>query len=267
MVKLCVLDLDGTLLRGGQLLESDRKSLLDIQKLGVTVMLATGRNMQDASEFVEKLQLKEHQGIVAYSDGQYIYDFNDGIYREFEHLTYTEDVQYIYGLYTGKRALSLFCKNADYVVFRSAFSKEYMMHHLKKLCSRSKARALVFHKKYSIEDIDEIAIYAAERDLDVPKLKLDYDVVFANDKQRYELKHRNVNKARAVKEIAAKYQLTDEEIAVFGNDENDVCLFEVYKHSFCMEDASAITSSKANRIISQEKIVDTIYQLIEGQSD
>lgn len=264
MIKLCVLDLDGTLLRDGRLHERDRKGLLEIQKSGVTLMLATGRNAQDVAEFVEKLELNEHRGIVAYSDGQYICDFKDNKCYEFEHLTYAKDVKYICGLYTGKKTVSLYCKRADYMVYRSAFSKAFGKHFLKKLFSRSKGKALFFYKDYTIEDIDEVAICATETELNVSKLKINYDVIYTNDKQRYELKHRNVNKARAVKEVAAKYRFTDDEIVVFGNDENDVCLFEEYTHSFCMENANAFTKSKANKFISQEEIVDTIFHFIKG---
>lgn len=263
MVKLCVLDLDGTLLHNGCLLDSDRESLLRIQKYGVKLMIATGRNVQDAAEFVGKLRLKEYQGVVAYADGQYLYDFKDNIYREFEFLNYIEDVQRIYKLYTGKRPVYLYSKKKDYKLYRSQYSREYIRSFLKKIFFLSKVKILLAHKKYLVSDIDKIAFYADEGELDVSKLKLNYDVIYTNDKQRYEVKRQNVNKARAVKEIAAKYHFTNDEIVVFGNDENDICLFEEYKNSFCMDDASAFTRSKAQNLISREDLVRVIYRLLE----
>ncbi len=263
MLKLCVLDLDGTLLHNGCLQENDRESLLEIQKSGVVLMLATGRNMRDAAEFVEKLELKKYQGVVAYSDGQYLDDFKDDTHWEFEFLNYTEDVWRICKAYTGKRPMDLYSKKTDYRLHRSQFSKEYIKHSLKRVLSHSKTKILLPNKKHLISDIDKIALYAEDEELDVSKLNLDYDVIFTNDKQRYELKHKNVNKARAVKEIATKYHFNNDEIAVFGNDENDICLFEEYKNSFCMEDADAFTRSKAGNLISRKSIVSTIYRLLE----
>ena len=264
MIKLCVLDLDGTLLNDGRLFDDDRKNLVEIQKRGITLMLATGRNMQEVVQFVEKLELKGYQGIVTYSDGQYLYDFKDHTYREFEYLDYAEDVQRIYKLYKGKRPVSLYSKKLDYQLYRSRFSKNYIKQNIKKAFQRSKIKILLANRKYSISDIDKVAFYAAEGELALSKLKQDYGVIYTNDKQRYELKHKNVNKARAVKEIVTKYRFTNDEIVVFGNDENDICLFEEYHNSFCMKEADVYTRSKARNLISREDIVPTIYRLIEG---
>ena len=55
-------------------------------------MLATGRNPEDASCYVQALQVKENGGAVAFSDGQYLMDYADGVYTEFAFLEFPKVV-------------------------------------------------------------------------------------------------------------------------------------------------------------------------------
>ena len=63
------------------------------------------------------------------------------------------------------------------------------------------------------------------------------------------IKKKNVNKGEAIEFIAKKYGFNDDEIAVFGNDENDLSMFKKYHNSYVVDNVVEHVKNKANNVI------------------
>jgi Cof subfamily protein (haloacid dehalogenase superfamily) len=261
---MIVADLDGTLLKNGILSRGDADTMQQIQKNGIKLMVATGRNIADGSDYIEKLQLRLHDGAIAFSDGQYIQDFSDQSFIENEFLNYADDLKHIASLGLSNYSYAqAFCKTGDYLVVQSIFSKFYMKACILSILKRQRMnRVLRINRDYPIVDIEKIVFYAEETVENMAKLSPYYEAFYVHDNNRYEIKRKGVNKGAAVEAIQNKYRFQNDEIAVFGNDENDVSMFERYTNSFVVENAPDTVKGKANHVISNGKVADTIAALV-----
>jgi len=76
--KAIVLDLDGTLMNSNnQITKKTQELLIKIQKLGIKVIIATGRPTQGILRVIELLKLKQFGGYVLSYNGGRIIDMND----------------------------------------------------------------------------------------------------------------------------------------------------------------------------------------------
>lgn len=75
MIKLIVSDLDGTLLtRFKSVSDRNREALLEAQRRGVKVALATGRGLDSTKQFIPLLKLDEFKGYMIINNGQRLMD-------------------------------------------------------------------------------------------------------------------------------------------------------------------------------------------------
>ena len=265
MIKLIVLDLDGTLLKGGVLSSGDAVALRRIQENGTRLMIATGRNLTDASDCIDKLQLQRNHGVIALSDGQYLQDYADHSLQSYGFLSYSDDLRHVLSLKVADaNRIGAFSKTKTYQVFQSAFSAFYGKALIKTIVQKEyQTKALFVNHNYQIDDIEKIIIDVEEKKTVADALSHRYDVAYVHDKYRYEIKRKGVNKGAAVEVIQNKYGYQHDEIAVFGNDENDVSMFERYKISYVVEDAPEHVKRKAMHVISQEQVTGTIAAILQ----
>lgn len=96
MKKLIVMDMDGTLLTSKKQISPLTKNvLLDLQKQGYALILASGRVKERLDEYAKQLQMDQHGGFLIEANGAAIYRYQDStreIIREMSH----EEVQEIY---------------------------------------------------------------------------------------------------------------------------------------------------------------------------
>lgn len=79
MVKLLVLDLDGTLYNSRvELTRGNREAILAAQEKGVRVALASGRAYYGLKDLCGELEMPGHDGFVIGNNGQDLYDFREG---------------------------------------------------------------------------------------------------------------------------------------------------------------------------------------------
>ena len=103
---------------------------------------------------------------------------------------------------------------------------------------------------------------AAGPNANVEHLKKRYEVAYINDKGRYEIKQKNVNKASSVKQLLPS---GCEDVFVFGNDENDICLFQTFPNSYVMENSTDTVKRCAKNTIftsKGESVLSKILQII-----
>lgn len=79
MIKLLVLDLDGTLFNSNaELSEKNRRAVILAQQAGVRIALASGRSYFSLKELCERLEMPKYSGFVIGNNGQDLYDFKEG---------------------------------------------------------------------------------------------------------------------------------------------------------------------------------------------
>lgn len=86
-IKFIACDLDGTLLTDNKdMLVSTVDSLIEAQKKGIRLILASGRNASMIEPYAEKLQLDTYGGYIVGCNGQHIIDAQKGLRIENESL-------------------------------------------------------------------------------------------------------------------------------------------------------------------------------------
>lgn len=243
-----VIDLDGTLLsESGILEEQDVYNLIQLQKKGHRIIIASGRTYSEAYFVIRKLELEKYKGAAVLSDGQYVFDYlNDEKYvRERLKL---EDIQKIIdcvGMFS--YPIKVFSEDGVRLVFSKRLSLIFAKYYIAGLLRRSTNHLIDVKHLDRISDADKIAVYSSTY---LEEISKHYEVSYIKEKQRYEIKQKNVNKASSVKQICG---LKTEDVFVFGNDENDICLFKEFPNSYAMYDSTEIVKSFANQIIDNRE--------------
>ena len=165
------------------------------------------------------------------------------------------------------RHIRAFGKTGDYQIFQSAFSILFMKTLIKSILTRRKITGALFAgNDYPINDIEKIVLYARESRENTAKLSAQYEAAYMHESNRYEIKRKGVNKGAAVEVIQHKYGFAQDEIAVFGNDENDVSMFERYPNCFSTDDAPEKVKRKAKYIIPAGNVAGTIASLAQVEA-
>lgn len=252
MRKTFVLDLDGTLLRSdGQLHPDVCSFLIELQQKGYRVVVATGRKHIEAERILEDLKLRECRNAAILSDGQYLIDYRDDTEVVAPFLTYPDDYIRIINKFEKVGAVKLMTVDQDYDVFPSVFSaplwKRLFLNAIK---LRDPFQGLLIGTKKVINNIEKITVkpYKGNETLN-NDIYEQYQVAFVNDKERFEFKAKAVNKCEMLKKYLHKYNIAHEDVFVFGNDENDICLFDDFSNSFVVDAAKENVKAKAREII------------------
>ena len=252
MRKTFVLDLDGTLLQSDGLLHpAVCRCLIELQQKGYKVVVATGRKYIEAERIIEALKLKEYQNAAILSDGQYLIDYHDNTESVAPFLSYPNDYIRIINKFEKVDAVKLMTVDQDYDVFPSVLRAALWKHlFLNAIKLRHPFQGLLIGTKKVIKNIEKITVkpFKCNETLNNDVYK-QYQVAFVNDKARFEFKAKAVNKSEMLKKYLHKRNIAHEDGFVFGNDENDVCLFDDFSNSFVVDTAKENVKAKAREII------------------
>ncbi len=267
-----VIDLDGTLLRTNGELHPDVSSyIVQLQEAGFSVVIATGRKYIEAKKILDELKLKEHKGAAILADGQYLIDYRDETEIAAPFLVYPDDFIEIMNCFGSRDgSIKLIATERDYDVFLSIFALELWKHVVKRVMKFSNPfRDVVIYNKRPINDIEKIAIKPWNKDLSLDSdINNHYEISFINDKKRFECKHKAVNKSEMLKKYIRKYNIPENDVVVFGNDENDLCMFDDFINSFVVDAAGEHIKIRAKEIIHHNEglgIVEKIKEIVKGE--
>lgn len=247
MIKLAVFDMDGTLLNKEQVVTSENLAALKyLRDNGVKVVIATGRPEQ---------LLKPYFDILGY-DNYYI-------------------------MYNGSVVKNI--KTNDYIL-KEIISKTEVAEILKisyenKILNLSYAEEAIFSKpNYRVDFFQKTQAHLPSKqrtnfdlDKEINEIVNNYDIykvlLIENEPTKYELvktifKHikgvsqvrshvgyldlipKNSSKGNAVKALANKFNIKSSEVVVFGDQDNDLSMFQYAGHSVAM--GNAIDNLKEN---------------------
>ncbi|MEK3688438.1 Cof-type HAD-IIB family hydrolase [Paenibacillus sp. FSL R10-2736] len=266
---LIALDMDGTLLNeDGEISRENKEAILHAQRLGHTVIIATGRSYMDAERQLRLADLEcpvvsLNGAVVTLPDGTLAAStplFKEDIIPalrwmneipELYYEVYTEDNVYV-ELDKRVRLEKLSALKEDEV-------PEEVGWLLKAMIDQQFQQAAVTYVE-SMEDIwskEENLIYktlafslnrellkeASTRFAAIPGL-----IITASHVNNIEINHKDANKGNGVKLMAEHYGIPAAQIAVMGDSYNDLPMFEIAGYRIAMENAAPILKETADFI-------------------
>ena len=269
MIKMIVVDMDGTLLNSKSELDQYTIDVLKrVQNDGVKLVLATGRNYTSLKGYAEQLDMKKYDGYYIGVNGQQITSVatdetnyikvipNDVAHRaitlaiklEIEVIGVVNDSLFVY------IPEELMKRKEEYVIANNITFKERV----------AGVFGLVYQQKYEniyyINSPEELTIdvnkvvFAEEPEklAEVrPILEKEFidDFEFAYTSSRWmEAMAKGITKGNSLIELANELNIGLDEILVFGDGENDLSMLRVVKHSIAMANAMDVVKKEVSEI-------------------
>lgn len=260
MIKLIVTDLDGTLLNNQKMLsQMTIDTLVEAQKQGIRVVLATGRNYQSLEPIYLKLQMDQFKsGVIIGVNGEESYYFDENRYEKIASLTGENATSILKTL-----SLMLFnvqimndqqIKNFSYKWLRTAKKMIFNLKH------RDMKMSFEGYTKHWIEinrcevithevnkvGIAQLNVYMTLMLPIIRRLYKNQYEVLKVSRGWAEIMPKGISKGSGVERVMAHYHILPEEVLVFGDGENDLSMFEVTNHSYAPSNALRSVKKKAN---------------------
>lgn len=249
-IKLIALDLDGTLLTSEKTIDPlTKEKLQEAMKMGVHIVIATGRDKGGITFVSEPLGLENGNHYVAGVNGQIIYDFKRKEYTV-DDVFDGNDARHIMKVAKKYNFEAISCcgyDHYDYISRRLRFMKKLnSMLHGKPMdygFNQGKRRFITIHdENFEItQDINKFVLIQTasffKKYLPVIKEELeDYDIVKVGEAW-IEVMPKGVSKGSALSKIGEKEGISSDEMMAFGDAENDLSMFAHVKYGIAMGNA------------------------------
>lgn len=237
--KLCVTDLDGTLLDSqSRISPANRQTLAELGKLGILRIVATGRSLWSLRRVIKDddpfdyVIFSTGAGIMDWHTKEIIFHKNllqseiQSVYHELEALSLdymihgkVPDSHFLH--YRTKRALPDFWQRLS---FYNGFAQELQPAALSQLQEATQFLAIAEAGSEAIyyqlrEKLEPLTVIRCTSPLDFATLWIE---IYAE----------GVNKGAALKYILNRYQLSPADAMVIGNDYNDLDMLDLVPHSY-----------------------------------
>lgn len=264
--------MDGTLLAPGDvILPETRKKLMALQEQGIVLILASGRSYSRLLPYEKELGMDKHKGYLIEVDGIALYE-TDTDRREVLRRMQPEEIRDIY-----KECMEL--GTEPQACYDDGFFY-YFNDDIKKVKERLRQEQNLpedfpwtagpwnwltdsrngyphqtfitdpaqidrpINKIQLMQDADRIAeIYPI-----LMKKYGDRFEIFRTCPRQLEILPKGYSKGHTLKRIMERNGWKPEEVAVFGDGENDVSLFDVADHSYAMANAADYVKEKARQV-------------------
>lgn len=241
-IKLIVVDLDGTLLKSDKSLDDNIKDVISGQDYKFTI--ASGRSMVLVKKFISELDINSPY---ITNNGAEIYQ-NDACVKQYS--IPDEEVRFILNLV---QEFNLEChanaENCIYTMgkidlilpFRKRFEGVLPIvdnASINAVCANTINKIMCIDK-----DLNKIEKFAK-------KINLYCEHVHCEraEGNAFVIVNRQASKGKALKNLIELLHISSEEVIVFGDNYNDVSMFEAVKYSVCMENADKEVKDKATFI-------------------
>lgn len=247
-IKLIVADLDGTLLKSDKSLDDNIKDVISGQDYKFTI--ASGRSMVLVKKFISELNID-----LPYitNNGAEIYQ-NDACVKQYS--IPDDEVRFILNL----------VQEFDLECHANAENCIYTMGKIDLI--------LPFRKRFEgvLPIVDNASVNAVSANTINKIMCIDKDLnkvqEFANkinlycehvhceraEGNAFVMVNRQASKGLALKNLLKLLHISSEEVVVFGDNYNDVSMFEAVKYSVCMENADNDVKNKATFICSSNDL-------------
>lgn len=274
MIKLFASDLDGTLLN--EMHETDSQiieGIKTIQSHGKIVAAATGRSLMTSShfDFPNIYYVADNGSMVLDGQGKILYEdlIDEEVLNEILERFADLPLEYV-----GRNWIYLTIDKDSPKKFKPKPRKGQSLEKFEK-------DQAVFEKfrKYnsSIEEIKKAGINKINIHKDVP-VNLDELSAFvkANEDKLvnagsypgiFELNNKGTNKASGIRHLAKALNITEDEIAVYGDGGNDIAMLEAFEHSYAPSDGQPEAKAAAKEVIGPCKDHGVICHMLKTDKE
>lgn len=276
-VRAVVLDMDGTLLNEHeQISDKTRDALIQLEKEGVKLILASGRSYTRLMPYAKELKMDEYGGYMIEVDGVALYDFDQNKRIKYHEMS-PEELAGIFNWLTTQNAESqaMFDDGLfDYISpelyeRKKELRKEKglpddfpwtagpftLLHDLRKgyphihYVKSAEEITCPINKIQIMQDEDEIASLYQRMDREWGK---EFSIYRTTPKQ-LEVLPLGYSKGSTVARLMKEHGWNKDEVLVFGDGENDLSMFEVVDHSFAMGNAQDFVKAKAAHVAGSNR--------------
>lgn len=269
MLKAIIMDMDGTLLApGDHILPETKQKLLELERQGVTLILASGRSYTRLLPYADQLDMAANGGYLIEVDGISLYDMGAGerevlrrmdpseireVYTDLMHLNceaqacfddgffdyFDEDIRRKTEQLRKERNLpDDFPWTAgpwDWLAdLRSGYPNQTFVHSAEEI-NRPINKIQLMQDEDKIREIYDFLI----------RKYGDRFEIFRTCPRQLEILPKGYSKGKTLKRLMEMTGWNKDEVVAFGDGENDVSMFEVVDDSFAMANARDFVKAKA----------------------
>lgn len=277
MLKAIVMDMDGTLLDpNNKILEDTKNALIECEKKGITLILASGRSYTRLLPYAKELEMDRYGGYLLEVDGIAIYDMKQNerhVLRRME----TSEFQTLFEYLMTLEMESMACFDDglyDYIPssiyeMKKTLRKEMKLPEDHPWTAGPWAWLADIRDGYPkityIDSFDQIKgpINKLQMMQDEDKMEIIYKDLMAkygNDfeifrtcPRQLEILPLGYSKGKTLERIMQENHWNRDEVFTFGDGENDVSMFSVVTHSFAMGQAKPYVQEKAAHVTLSNK--------------
>lgn len=271
-IQAIVMDMDGTLLNSeNKITPLTKEVLMDLEKKGVELILASGRSYTRLMSYAKDLEMDKYNGQLLEVDGIAVYDLKP-MKRNVLHRMDAKDIHQVFDYLIGKPCEAMACFDDglyDHI-------PEFLIPIKKKLREEMnvdedfpwtagpwgwlqdlrKGYPKITYVKSADEikgKINKIQIMVDEDQIqplfeDLTAKFGDEFEIFRTTPRQLEILPKGFSKGQTLKKIIAEKGWDPNKVIVFGDGENDVSLFEAVPNSFAMENAMDYVKEKSRYI-------------------
>ena len=269
MLKAIIMDMDGTLLApGDHILPETKQKLLELERQGVTLILASGRSYTRLLPYADQLDMAANGGYLIEVDGISLYDMGAGerevlrrmdpseireVYTDLMHLNceaqacfddgffdyFDEDIRRKKEQLRNEQNLPddfpWTAGPSDWLAdLRSGYPNQTFVHSAEEI-NRPINKIQLMQDEDKIREIYDFLI----------RKYGDRFEIFRTCPRQLEILPKGYSKGKTLKRLMEMKGWNKDEVVAFGDGENDVSMFEVVDDSFAMANARDFVKAKA----------------------
>lgn len=264
MIKMIVVDLDGTILdENRKVSENTKQYLLKLKKIGYIITIATGRIYSSALKATDGAEFANYvisdTGTCAYrtSDAESI----------FKNIINRETANKFFKYYNDEcRYIDICDKNVIYKysdeienssVVKTIKDKDYILDTCKDIS----------HISIAMKSNDAVIELYNKLIIDIPELDIIVMQDSFSDRKWIETMPKGCSKYNGIKELADYLNINNEEIIAFGDGLNDVEMLEKCGHSVALQNALPEVKSVADEITLYDRNHDGVINYLKEYLD
>lgn len=265
-IKLIASDVDGTLLDAhSRITAATKAKLIDVQKQGIPFVLASGRAPFELQDFIKELHLQELNGYAIHTNGAGILLCGSGEEFHFpkislRHIRYMIQVAHLYGLYVIINHKGRYlCSYQPWLAAKRTFAQQH--YEMLRATSWQRVRQFAYMSIHAqmVEHLEDILEEDANKICvrgNPKKLKAFHQHLlqvcpncfnyFYVTKSSLEITHHEVSKAKALLALCEHLHIHPNEVAAFGDSNNDDEMLASVKYGVAMGNALSQTKACAS---------------------
>ena len=273
-MKAIIMDMDGTLLNSNnEISNATLNKLIELEKQGITLILASGRSYTRLLPYARQLKMDEYGGYLLEVDGIAIYDMKKDERQILRQMEYSE-IEEVFSYLMTLECESMAC--FDDGMF------DYFPQSIRKIKEKIRIEENLpddfpwtsgpwrwledlskgYPNVYYIQDVNEIhgpinklqIMQDENKIMDLYKILVErYQgkfEIFRTCPRQLEILPLGFSKGKTLQKVMEWKGWKPEDVLAFGDGENDVSMFEVAYHSFAMANAKDFVKEKARYVTS-----------------